>query len=117
MSAIDFNRGEQAFRAAMAARGAGAAPGLAALCGGDEGLAQEVRSLLEHLDLAGQEERDAARAQTDRLSAAFLNPAELHDDRLAAVGSVSGAAQRGGGGAAAPRNGAAGVAAPMLEEW
>src|SRR4051794_25844720 len=86
----DFARVEQAFQAVLAARAAGGdAPDVTALCEGDTGLADEVRSLLKHWKAAGEDA--AATAATANVAApatgngrGFLDPAELHGARAAA---------------------------------
>jgi eukaryotic-like serine/threonine-protein kinase len=82
------SRIERAFYAALAAREAGDAPDLSALCTGDPVLVAEVRSLLEHLDVAGSEDRQAVVVDDTAMRRRFLNPAELRDDRQAAVEGV-----------------------------
>jgi WD40 repeat protein/tRNA A-37 threonylcarbamoyl transferase component Bud32 len=64
---------DEAFAAALAAQGDSSnGIDLGQICGGDERVAREVRSLLEHLDLAGAHEGETK---------PFLNPVELHGSR------------------------------------
>jgi WD40 repeat protein len=89
--AVAFEAVERAFLAAVAARSRGALIDdreLHDLCGGDADVVAEVRSLLRHLDEAGEDEADGAHAapagapeaaQTAVIN--FLDPGELHDQR------------------------------------
>jgi WD40 repeat protein/serine/threonine protein kinase len=99
MNQQDFSRIERAFHAALAAREVGGEPDLATLCDGDAALAEEVRSLLEHLRAAGVDDNPTT-------TVGFLQPHELHHERTG-----------GNGAAAAVAAAAAAARGDMLEEW
>src|SRR3954471_13262298 len=100
MDESDFARVERAFQAARAARAAGGTVDVTEVCGGDLGLADEVRSLLLHCDAAGGEEEGGSGADPNRTRQLFLDPAELHGLRPDA-GRADGPAMLGDGGASA----------------
>src|SRR3954468_10892247 len=77
MNALQHEKVEQAFLAALAAREGAVGPSapaldLTGLCGDDEHVRREVLSLISHLDEVGNDHSETKQ---------FLNPVELHGSR------------------------------------